>query len=61
MVASISTALVFIINWFTNAISGITGEVSAWWSVWMLVGWGFALMIHGILVMAAKPQDLPSA
>lgn len=55
-VASVSIALIFIVNLYTNAISGITGEIWAWWSVWVLIGWGFALMVHGILLMAVRPE-----
>lgn len=60
MVATASTVLIVIVNLFINAMAGITGNIWAWWSIWMLVGWGFALMIHGILVMAARPLSPPS-
>jgi hypothetical protein len=55
MVAAVSMVLIFIVNLYTNAVAGITGEIWAWWSVWVLVGWGSALMIHGLLVMLVRP------
>ena len=60
MVATVSTILLFVVNWYINAMSGITGEIWAWWSIWVLVGWGFTLMIHRILVMLARPVTVPT-
>ena len=48
--------VIFLVNLFTNKAAGITGsEWSAWWSALALIGWGFAVAAHGIVVRLSRP------
>lgn len=49
-----SMAIIFLVNLLTNASAGIMGEVSAWWSLWALVGWGAGLGVHWAVVRLAR-------
>lgn len=50
-------ALIFIVNWATNAAAGIGGHWSAWWSGWALIGWGLGVGVHGLAVRIARPDS----
>lgn len=40
--AVVSTALIFVINFMTSS--------AYLWAVWVFVGWGFGVLVHGLVV-----------
>jgi hypothetical protein len=48
-----SMVLIGLVNLGTNAAAGIADDWRAWWSGLALVGWGFGLAIHGVVVRIA--------
>ncbi|MEM8747579.1 MAG: 2TM domain-containing protein [Actinomycetota bacterium] len=30
-------------------------DLWAWWSIWVLLGWGFGIAIHGLGVRLSRP------
>jgi len=53
--------IIFLVNLATNAAAGITGEWSAWWSAWALIGWGFGIAVHGLVVRLNRPARSSSS
>ncbi len=53
--------IIFLVNLATNAAAGITGEWSAWWSAWALIGWGFGIAVHGLVVRLNRPAPSSSS
>ena len=53
-----SMIIIFIVNLATNLAAGIAGEWWAWWSIWVLLGWGLGLAIHGLVVRLSRPGGL---
>ncbi|MEZ5330459.1 MAG: 2TM domain-containing protein [Thermoanaerobaculia bacterium] len=49
--------LILAVNLLTNLSTGTTGDFSAWWSLWAIVGWIPGLGIHGLVVWLAKPRS----
>ncbi len=49
------------VNLMTNLAAGITGEWSAWWSIWALIGWSLGLAIHGLVVRLARPEPFAAS
>lgn len=56
-VATGSIALMLAVNLLTNLSAGIAGEISAWWSLWALIGWSAGLGVHGLVVWLARPMS----
>lgn len=54
-VAAGTLLVVLAVNLLTNLSAGIAGEVSAWWSLWAVVGWMPGLGAHGLAVWLARP------
>jgi hypothetical protein len=54
-VAAGSIALMLAVNLLTNLSAGIAGEITAWWSLWAVVGWSAGLGVHGFVVWLARP------
>ncbi len=50
---------IFLVNLFTNIAAGITGQWSAWWSAYALVGWGLGVAVHGFVVWLSRPARDP--
>jgi hypothetical protein len=48
---------IFAVNLLTNLAAGITGQWSAWWSVWALLGWGLGIAVHGFVVWLSRPAS----
>ncbi len=48
--------LIIVVNLLTNLAAGTAGELSAWWSLWALLGWGLGLATHGFVVWLARPR-----
>ncbi len=55
-----STFLMFVANLLVNLSAGTTGELSAWWSAWALLGWGFGIAVHGLVVWFNRPGFVAS-
>lgn len=53
-----SMVIIVVVNVATNLAAGIAGEWWAWWSIWVLVGWGLGLAIHGLVVRMSRPGGL---
>ena len=53
---AIGMVIIFTVNLATNALAGVAGEFSAWWSLWALVGWGAGISVHGLVVLLARPD-----
>lgn len=53
--------IIFLVNLATNAAAGITGEWSAWWSAWALIGWGLGIAVHGLVVRLNRPAPSSSS
>lgn len=43
------------VNLLVNLSAGIAGQWSAWWSAWAVLGWGFGIAVHGIVVWFNRP------
>jgi hypothetical protein len=54
-VFAVSTVAIFIVNLLINLADGLTGDLRAWWSLWVLIGWGLGIAIHGLVVRLARP------
>ncbi|MEL6893257.1 MAG: 2TM domain-containing protein, partial [Actinomycetota bacterium] len=35
--------LIVLVNLLTNLRAGIAGDLSAWWSIWALLGWSLSV------------------
>ena len=55
----VGMAVIFGVNLLTNLAAGIAGSLSAWWSLWALIGWSAGVAIHGLVVWLNRPT--PSA
>ena len=55
-----STFLMFVANLLVNLSAGTAGELSAWWSAWALLGWGFGIAVHGLVVWLNRPAFVAS-
>ena len=53
--------IIFMVNLATNAAAGTTGEWSAWWSAWALLGWGLGIAVHGLVVRLNRPAPSSSS
>ena len=51
-----SMVVIFGVNLAVNLSAGRTGEWSAWWAGWALIGWGIGVAVHGIVVRLARPN-----
>ncbi|MGI9584377.1 MAG: 2TM domain-containing protein [Acidimicrobiia bacterium] len=60
-VFAVSMVIIFIVNVAVNVAAGITDEWWAWWSVWVLLGWGLGVAIHGLVVRLSRPNNRSSA
>jgi hypothetical protein len=49
--------VIFLVNLFTNLAAGVTGQWSAWWSGWALIGWGLGVSVHGFVVWLSRPAS----
>ena len=58
-VATGSITLMLAVNLLTNLSAGTAGEISAWWSLWALIGWSAGLGVHGLVVWLARPTSDP--
>ncbi len=56
-VFAVSTLAIFAVNLLVNLTAGLTGDLSAWWSLWVLIGWGLGIAIHGLVVQLARPAS----
>lgn len=56
-VAAGSIALMLAVNLLTNLSAGTAGEISAWWSLWAVIGWSAGLGVHGFVVWLARPMS----
>ena len=56
-IAAGSIALMLAVNLLTNLSAGMAGEISAWWSLWALIGWSAGLGVHGFVVWLARPMS----
>ncbi len=57
LVAAGSIALMVAVNLLTNLSAGTAGEISAWWSLWAILGWSAGLGVHGLVVWLARPMS----
>jgi hypothetical protein len=55
-----SMAINLAVNLLVNLSAGIAGELSAWWSLWALVGWSAGIAVHGFVVRLNRPSFSPS-
>jgi len=53
-----SMVVIFAVNVAVNVAAGIANEWWAWWSVWVLLGWGLGLTIHGLVVRMSRPGGI---
>lgn len=60
-VAAGSIVLIVLVNLLTNLSAGLAGDWAAWWSGWALIGWGFALAVHALVVRLSRPEGLDAA
>lgn len=56
LVSACTTVLIVAVNWAINAAAGITGDWWAWWSIYVVFGWGLGVAIHGITVRMARAR-----
>ena len=54
-VAAGSIALMLAVNLLTNLSAGTADDISAWWSLWAILGWSAGLGVHGFVVWLARP------
>lgn len=47
--------LILAVNLLTSLSSGTAGNISAWWSLWAILGWSSGLGVHGFVVWLARP------
>ncbi len=59
-VFAVGMVIIFVVNLATNVAAGITGEWWAWWSAWVLLGWGLGVAIHGLVVRMSRPKSSTS-
>ena len=55
-VFAVSTVAIFLVNLLINLAGGLTGDLSTWWSLWVLIGWGLGIAVHGLVVRLARPS-----
>ncbi|MEM7272228.1 MAG: 2TM domain-containing protein [Actinomycetota bacterium] len=48
--------LILAVNLLVALGAGTAGQLSAWWSLWALIGWGSGITVHG-LVLKLAAQD----
>ena len=53
--------IIFLVNLFTNAAAGVTGDWQAWWSAWAFMGWGAGIAVHGLVVRLNRPARSTSS
>jgi hypothetical protein len=53
-VFAVSTVAIFVVNLLINLAAGLTGDLWAWWSLWVLIGWGLGIAVHGLVVRLAR-------
>ena len=56
-VFAVSTVAIFLVNLLINLAAGLTGDLTAWWSLWVLIGWGLGIAVHGLVVRLARPSS----
>ena len=56
-VFAVSTLAIFAVNLLVNLTAGLTSDLSAWWSLWVLIGWGLGIAMHGLVVRLARPAS----
>jgi hypothetical protein len=56
-VFAVSTVAIFLANLLINLAGGLTGDLTAWWSLWVLIGWGLGIAVHGLVVRLARPSS----
>ncbi len=56
-VFAVSTFAIFLVNLLINLAAGLTGDLWAWWSLWVLIGWGLGIAVHGLVVRFARPSS----
>ena len=49
-VYAVSTVAIFLVNLLINLAAGLTGDLWAWWSFWVMIGWGLGIAVHGLTV-----------
>ena len=49
--------LIFVVNLLVNLSAGVGGQLSAWWSLWALIGWGLGVAVHGFVGWLARPTQ----
>ena len=49
--------VIFLVNLFVNLAAGTTGQWSAWWSGWALIGWGLGVAVHGLVVWLSRLEN----
>ena len=54
-VAAGALVLILAVNLLTSLSAGTAGDISAWWSLWAILGWSAGLGVHGFVVWLAKP------
>ncbi len=53
----ISTAAIFLVNLLINFAAGLTGDLWSRWSLWVPIGWGLGIAVHGLVVQHARPAS----
>lgn len=54
-VAAGTLVLILAVNLLTSLFAGTAGDISAWWSLWAILGWSAGLGVHGFVVWLARP------
>ncbi len=54
-VAAGTLVLILAVNLLTSLSAGTAGAISAWWSLWAILGWSAGLGVHGFVVWLARP------
>lgn len=54
-VAAGTLVLILAVNLLTSLSAGTAGDISAWWSLWAILGWSAGLGVHGFVVWLARP------
>lgn len=60
-VYAVSMAINIAINLLVNLNAGVAGDLSAWWSLWALLGWGAGIAVHGFVVRINRPSFSPAS
>ena len=56
-VFAIGITAITLINLIINLSAGLTGELTAWWSLWALAGWGLGVTVHLLVVRLTRPTS----